>query len=93
MPRKRRRGVRRTERQWLEVLRQFEASGLGSRAFCDRDRLPLSSFQRWQKRLGSARPAKFVELVSPAAAPMTAGAPSWSLEVSLPNGASLRFQA
>jgi hypothetical protein len=84
--------VRRTEKQWVEILRRFKASGLGSRAFCDRDGLPLSSFQRWQHRLGAARPAKFVELVSPSSAPTTAAATSWSLELTLPNGASIRFQ-
>jgi hypothetical protein len=54
--------------------------------------VPLSSLQRWQRRLGSVPAAKFVELVS-SAAPTSAAAPTWSLEVSFPNGASLRFQA
>jgi len=91
MPRKRARGVRRNEQQWTEILRRFEASGLGSREFCRRDGVPLSSLQRWQRRLRSVPPAKFVELLS--STPPTAAAASWSLEVSLPNGASLRFQA
>jgi hypothetical protein len=91
MPRKRTRGVRRSEKQWTEILRRFEGSGLGSREFCRRDGVALSSLQRWQRRLGSAQPAKFLEIVPPASS-STAGM-SWSLEVSLPNGASLRFQA
>jgi len=91
MPRKRRRGVRRNEQQWTEILRRFEASGLGSREFCRRDGVPLSSLQRWQRRLRSVPAAKFVELVSSAST--TAAATSWLLEVSFPNGASLRFQA
>ena len=93
MPRKRTRGVRRNEQQWAEILRRFETSGLGSREFCHRDGVALSSLQRWQRRLGAARPAKFVELASPASALSSAAAASWSLEVSFPNGASLRFQA
>ena len=93
MPRKRTRGVRRNEQQWAEILRRFQASGLGSREFCRREGVPLSSLQRWQRRLGSVPAAKFVELVSSSAAPTSAAAPSWSLEVSFPNGASLRFQA
>ena len=52
MPRKRSRGVRRSEQQWIEILRRFESSGLGSRQFCHRDGLPLSSLQRWKRRLG-----------------------------------------
>ena len=90
MPRKRRRGVRRSEQQWTEILRRFESSDLGSREFCRSNGLPLSSLQRWRSRLGSVGPAKFVELV-PAARAAIAVTP-WSLEVSLPGGASLRFQ-
>jgi hypothetical protein len=93
MPRKRTRGVRRNEQQWTEILRRFASSGLGSREFCRRDGVPLSSLQRWQRRLGSVPAAKFVELASPMPTSTSAAAPSWSLEVSFPNGASLRFQA
>lgn len=93
MPRKRTRGVRRGEQQWAEILRRFGASGLGVRQFCERDGVPLSSLQRWQRRLRSVPSGKFVELVSPASASTTAAAMSWSLEVSFPNGASLRFRA
>ena len=90
MPRKRRRGVRRNEQQWIEILRRFEASGLGSRQFCQSNGLPLSSLQRWRRRLGSVPPAKFVELVPAGRAAIAVT--QWSLEVSLPDGASLRFQ-
>jgi hypothetical protein len=93
MPRKRARGVRRNEQQWTEILRRFAASGLRSREFCRREGVPLSSLQRWRRRLCPVPSGKFVELVSPASASTTAAAPSWSLEVSFPNGASLRFQA
>jgi hypothetical protein len=93
MPRKRTRGVRRNEQQWTEILGRFEASGLRSREFCRRDGVPLSSLQRWQRRLRSVPSGRFVELVSSAPAATTAAATSWSFEVSLPNGASLRFQA
>ena len=90
MPRKRKRGVRRNEKQWIEILRRFESSGLGSRQFCQSNGLPLSSLQRWRNRLGPVPPAKFVELVPPASASTVAA--NWSLEVLLPGGASLRFQ-
>ena len=90
MPRKRRRGVRRNEKQWIEILRRFESSGLGSRQFCQSNGLPLSSLQRWRRRLGPVAPVKFVELMPAASAGAIAA--SWSLEVSLPGGASLRFQ-
>jgi transcriptional regulator with XRE-family HTH domain len=84
-------GVRRDEQQWAEILRRFKSSGLSAREFCSRDGVPLSSLQRWQRRQRAVPRAKFVELVSPA--PTSVSAPTWSFEVSLPNGASLRFQA
>jgi len=93
MPRKRTRSLRRNEQQWTEILRRFEASGLGSREFCRRDGVPLSSLQRWQRKLRSVPAAKFVEFVAPVSTATTAAGASWSLEVSFPNGASLRFQA
>jgi hypothetical protein len=91
MPRKRTRGVRRNEQQWTEILRRFRESGLSVRQCCEREGVALSSLQRWQRRLCAVPPAKFVEIMS--SAPMSAASTSWSLEVSLPNGASLRFQA
>jgi hypothetical protein len=90
MPKSRAGRVRRTEKQWTEILRRFDHSGEGSRQFCRREGLSLSSLQRWRQRLGSSTSARFVELV-----PATpAGTPSegWSLEVSLPHGVSLRFR-
>lgn len=90
MAKKRTVKVWRTEKQWFAILRRFEASGLGSRAFCDRDGLPLSSFQRWHRRLGAIGQGKFVELVSPA--PTSSSTTGWSFEFTLPNGASFRFQ-
>jgi hypothetical protein len=85
--------VRRTEKQWTEILRRFESSGLGSRQFCHRNGLALSSLERWRRRLGSIPKAKFVELVAAPADPADAAPASWSLEVCLPNGVSLRFRA
>lgn len=90
MPKARTGRARRTEKQWTEILRRFESSGEGSRPFCRREGLALSSLQRWRRRLGSVSAAGFVELVPTGAGVTTA--PSWSLEVVLPNGVSLRFR-
>ena len=87
---KRRRGVRRNEKQWAEILRRLKSSGVGSREFCRREGLPLSSLQRWRRRLGRVPSEKFVELVPAVMA--NASSANWSLEVSLPGGACLRFQ-
>ncbi len=88
MPKSHSKRPRRTKAQWTEILRQFESSGLDARKFCRREGLSLSSFQRWRRGLGSIEASEFVELIPTASAPSS----SWSLDVSLPNGVSLRFQ-
>ena len=87
----RKRGVRRGEKEWAKIIRRFESSGLAGTVFCEKEGLALSSLQRWRQRLASRVSAPFVELVPPP--PSTApGASSWSLELTLPNGASIRLQ-
>ncbi len=90
MPKSRSNRTRRTKAQWTEILRQFESTGQDSRGFCRREGLALSSFQRWRRRLGSVAGTDFVELV-PTSSPSIPSS-SWSLDVSLPSGVSLRFQ-
>ena len=92
MERSRLRGVRRSEEQWSEILRRFGSSGLPARRFCDREGVPLSSLQRWQRRLRPVPAAKFVEIV-PSAPSSSTAAGAWSFAVSLPDGTTLRFQA
>jgi transposase-like protein len=82
--------VRRDGKQWSEILRRLKSSELETKEFCRREGVALSSLQRWRRRLGSVDSADFVELV-PSSNP-DAPSSKWSLEVSLPNGASLRFQ-
>ena len=89
MPRTRRR-THRTEAQWTQILGRFASSELTAREFCRRERLSLSSFQRWHRQLGSVTAAEFVELV-PTSTPSVPSS-NWSLDVSLPNDVSLRFQ-
>jgi len=91
MGRNRRRGVRRGEKEWAKIVHRFESSGLTGAAFCQREGLALSSLQRWRKRLPSRGVASFVELVPPKAAAPTLSS-GWSLELTLPNGASIRLQ-
>jgi hypothetical protein len=89
MPRTRRR-THRTEAQWTQILGRFASSELTAREFCRRERLSLSSFQRWRSRLGSVDAAEFVELVP--AQPVITASSEWSLEIALPNGVQLRFR-
>ena len=85
------RGVRRGEKEWAKIVRRFESSGLAGAVFCQREDLALSSLQRWRQRLAPRGSAPFVELIPPPAS-TPAAASSWSLELTLPNGASIRLQ-
>ena len=64
------RRVRRTEEDWTKIYQRFDSSDVGAREFCRREGVPLSSFQRRRTR-GTPRAAgKFVDLSSPAGAPV-----------------------
>jgi hypothetical protein len=89
MARKITRRPRRDKKQWTEISKRFDSSGLSTREFCQREDLALSSFQRWRRRLGSNASAEFVELVPTVQSSVASS--SWSLDVSLPNGVRLRF--
>lgn len=39
------------ERYWRKVIRRLEASGLGPRRFCERERLPEHRLHWWRRRL------------------------------------------
>ena len=90
MPNSRSKRTRRTKAQWSEILERFDLSDQDQRQFCRREGLALSSLQRWRRRLGSVAAAEFVELV-PTSSPSIPSS-TWSLDVSLPKGVSLRFQ-
>lgn len=83
--------IRRTESQWRELVRRFEASNLSQAAFCERESLTVSSLQRWCKLLREADADAFVEIPVPASS-SPARSRRWSLDVTLPDGIVLRFQ-
>lgn len=98
--------VRRTEAEWRELLARFEQSGLPMTTFCERAKVPRSSFVKWRGRAeGSTRrecgkrpvrPAPaFVEWVAPSSAESPAGKPgrAGEFELSLPGGVVLRWRA
>ncbi len=76
--------VQRSAAEWRAILERYEHSGLATAAFCAQEGLAFNSFKkRYYHHKRATRPATFVELSSPPAAP------SWELEVTLPNG--MRF--
>jgi transposase-like protein len=92
MGRGRRRSVRRGEKDWAEIVRRFEGGGLSSAAFCRREGVALSSLQRWRHRIARHGSGRFVELVPTTGAASSPSAAGWFLELTLPNGASIRLQ-
>jgi hypothetical protein len=83
--------VRRTESEWRGLVSRWKASGQSQRAFCREQNLQAASFQRWRQRLESPSSEPEFVAMTPTAAPM-APSSSWSLELILPNGCTLRFQ-
>jgi len=82
---------RRTKSQWTEVFQRFQSSGLSRRDFCQREGLALSSFQRWRTLIAAPeQQGEFVELI-PSSTPAVSSA-GWTLDLSLPNGASIRLR-
>ncbi len=83
--------VRRNSAEWKKIVARQRKSGQSAREFCDREGLSLSSFTNWSRKLltskGSAGSGEFIEV------PTTeAPSSSWSVEVSLPNGCTLRLR-
>ncbi len=83
--------VRRSEAEWRELVGRFRNSGESVGAFCQREKLVATSFHRWNRRIGEVSTQDFVPVslssgTSPAAS-------TWSFEVVLPNGLTLRFQS
>jgi putative transposase len=88
--------VRRSESEWRELIARWGKSGVSAREFCQKQDVQVSSFHRWQQRLRETKrndPATTPDFI-----PVTGGslsitaASSWSLEIALPNGATVRFQ-
>lgn len=83
--------VRRTEEEWRTLLARWKRSGIGAREFCRKESIQLSSFVRWQQRLQeSPAQSAFVPVVS--IPPSATLATSWTVEVTLPNGAKLELR-
>jgi hypothetical protein len=83
--------VRRSEEEWRVLLAGYRKSGLSVREFCRKQRLQVSSFQRWRTRLnGAGSRSDFVTVIP--AAPEASPARPWTVEVTLPDGSRLRFQ-
>ena len=98
-----RRWARRTAAQWRKLIERFERSGQTRGNFCAANRLALSTFDLWRRKL-RATPAAvneeqpealFVELTNPTqtqASPTSAGTGAWEVELDLGAGVVLRVR-
>ncbi len=80
--------------EWRRIIQQFAGSEMAPGAFCRQEGLCERTFRRWRVRLGKAGPP-FVELVPRAVAepdPPVASVVTWTLEVELPTGVTIRYR-
>jgi len=88
MSTKQRRGVRRSESEWREIVDQLQRSSESQVAFSKRLGISVSTLQSWQRKLVTRRaPAEFID-VTPAARPAT----PWSIEIAFPDGTMARVR-
>ena len=79
----------RKEQLWRQRLRQWRASGLTIRAFCDRHGLAEPSFYAWRRELERRRPAP--AFVPVRVVPDEGPAPTSTIELVLPGNRTVRL--
>ena len=79
--------VRRSASAWQDLISRYEKSGQRAREFCEKEGISQESLRRWRIKLNP-------ETEQSAFIPVTKASPptSWTLEITLPNGLSLRLQ-
>jgi hypothetical protein len=83
--------VRRSSAEWKKIVFRQRKSGKSVREFCDREGISLSSFTNWSRKLltseGSRDSGDFVKVPTD-----VTSSSIWTVEVSLPNGCTLRLR-
>jgi hypothetical protein len=79
--------VRRDAGEWRALIERFGQSGQSRRAFCQKEKLSLASFDRWEARLAATAEGGFVEVK-----PAVAGPAAWAVEIELACGTILRLR-
>jgi len=81
--------VRRSSDEWRDLVSRCAASGVGLREFCRKEKVNLTSLQRWQKRLAqSKQPTEFID-VTPAVQDSVS---PWAVELEFSSGTILRLR-
>lgn len=78
--------VIRDESEWQTLFSRHEQSGLTQRKFCEKEKISLTSFQKWKYRLRKPVESEtgFVELKREAS--------NWDMELDLGAGVFLRIR-
>lgn len=81
--------VKRSAKDWQEIMKQYERSGRSRAAFCRSQSISPSTFDVWYRKLQSKKaPQEFVE-VKPVAQTAMGG---WLVEIELPDGTLARLR-
>ena len=94
--------LRRSREEWERIFERFYSSEMTVTAFCHREKLPKTTFEKWKKKIGRRQrtlPAAptFVEWPSrsdptPASTAKPSSLSAGELELSLPGGVVLRWK-
>lgn len=90
--------IRRSAKQWQNLIDEQAGSGLSQVAFCRQERLALSTFTNWKRRLAGKSPAAACDEPESATSPwidlgaMTGSEPGWDIELDLGGGLCLRLR-
>ncbi len=93
--------MRRSREEWERIFDRFHSGTMTGAAFCRREKIAKSSFEKWRKKIGrrsKAAAPTFVEWPTPTEPAFDATtAPgalcSGELELSLPGGVVIRWKA
>jgi hypothetical protein len=79
--------------RWRRLLQHWETSGLGVRAFCDRQKIPEAQFWWWRRRLSEQVKAAKAPAFVPVTIVETTTSTSAAIDIKLTNGHRLRVRA
>ena len=76
---------------WEEAIAEFYQSHLDKHSFCRREKLEVSSFEKWERKL--RKKSKIQPASKPAVLHIATTTSGAAIEACLPSGAVLRFPA
>ena len=86
----------RPQSEWQQIIADYERSGLTQEAFCEQASIPMSTFYKWHKRLGtrsvSTEVAQFIDLNSLVQRDAQREAARWEIELDLGKGMRLSLR-